>query len=119
MTTRAALAILAAFALMPSLPAGAAKPAFAPMDVFSLEWASDPQVSPDGSEVAYVRRSFDVKTDSRRGAIWLVGRDGSNHRPLAGGAGNQSSPRWSPDGRRLAFVAAGAAGAQIHRHWFA
>ena len=51
-------------------------------------------------------------------AIWLVGRDGDNHRPLAGGAGNQSSPRWSPDGARLAFVAADADGAQIHMHWF-
>jgi dipeptidyl aminopeptidase/acylaminoacyl peptidase len=119
MTTRATFAILAAFAFLPPLPAAAAKPAFAPMDVFSLEWASDPRVSPDGSEVAYVRRSFDVKTDARRGTIWLVGRDGSNHRPLAGGAGSQSSPRWSPDGGRLAFVAADADGAQIHMRWFA
>ena len=119
MTTRAALPILAALAMLPSIAAAAAKPAFAPMDVFSLEWASDPEVSPDGEQVAYVRRSFDVKADSRRGAIWLVGRDGSNHRPLAGGAGNQSSPRWSPDGKRLAFVAADGDGAQIHMHWFA
>ncbi|MGH8131606.1 MAG: prolyl oligopeptidase family serine peptidase [Steroidobacteraceae bacterium] len=91
---------------------------FAPLDVFALEWASDPQIAPDGSRVAYVRQSFDIKSDNRRGTIWLVDRDGGNHRPLAGSANNESSPRWSPDGTRLALVATDADGsAQIHVHW--
>ncbi|HEU4516151.1 MAG TPA: S9 family peptidase [Steroidobacteraceae bacterium] len=107
------LAVLAAF------PAAAAKPAFSPMDVFALEWASDPQISPDGTQVAYVRQSFDIKSDTRRRMIWLVDRDGGNHRPLVGGSANQASPRWSPDGKRLAFVSADGDGAQIHMYWFA
>ncbi len=119
MPIRAAALLLAAFALLPAVPAAAAKPAFAPMDVFALEWASDPQISPDGAEVAYVRQSFDVKSDSRRRMIWLVDRDGGNHRPLAGGSASQASPRWSPDGKRLAFVSADEGGAQIHMHWLA
>jgi dipeptidyl aminopeptidase/acylaminoacyl peptidase len=106
-----------------SIPAQAAtlsKPPFAPIDVFALEWASDPEISPDGAQVAYVRHSFDIRTDNRRGTIWIVGQDGAGHRPLAGGAANESSPRWSPDGTRLAFVSSiGDGGAQIFVHWIA
>jgi dipeptidyl aminopeptidase/acylaminoacyl peptidase len=119
MPIRAAALSLAAIFLLPAAPADAAKPAFAPMDVFALEWASDPQISPDGTVVAYVRQSFDIKTDSRRRMIWLVDRDGADHRPLAGGSASQASPRWSPDGKRLAFVSAESDGAQIHMHWLA
>jgi len=118
MTTRAATLVLAALVALPCVTSAAGKPPFAPLDVFGLEWASDPRISPDGARIAYVRRSFDVKTDTQRGAIWLMDRNGSNHRPLAGGGGDQGSPRWSPDGDRLAFVAADGDGAQIHVHWF-
>jgi dipeptidyl aminopeptidase/acylaminoacyl peptidase len=98
--------------------ADAAGPLFSSMDVFALEWASDAEISPDGSRVAYVRRSFDIKTDTRRSMIWLVGKDGADHRPVAGNAASQSSPRWSPDGSRLAFVATDTDGSsQIHVHW--
>ena len=58
-------------------PASAAAPdgpirAFTPRDLFSLEAASDPQISPDGSRIAYVRRSGDIMTDRMRPSIWLV-----------------------------------------------
>lgn len=76
--------------------------------------------APDGSQVAYVRRSFDIKTDLPRRMIWLVSRDGTGHRPLAGGAAQESSPRWSPDGTRLAYVSGDAeGGAQIFVKWLA
>jgi acylaminoacyl-peptidase len=116
-----AILLLCLMGFAPSAAMAAAqleKSVFAPLDVFALEWASDPEIAPDGSQVAYVRRSFDIKTDSRRGAIWLVGRDGSNHRPLTGGSASEASPRWSPDGGRLAFVSSDPeGGAQIFVHW--
>ncbi len=110
-----------AFALAaPAFAAPPSRPRFAPIDVFALEWASEPQLSPDGSQVAYVRRSFDIKTDTRRSMIWMVGKDGSNHRPLIGSAANEASPRWSADGSRVAFIANDTDGsAQIHVHWVA
>ncbi len=119
MPQRVLSVIIIALATLATAPATAApKPPFAPLDVFSLEWASSPEISPDGSQIAYVRLSFDIRSDTRKSAIWLVGQDGQNHRPLAGGAANQSSPRWSPDGGRLAFVSSeGDGGAQVFVHW--
>src|ERR1700684_797564 len=71
-------------------------PPLKPLDVFDLQWASDPQVSPDGRSIAYVRMNFDIKTDRPRGVIWLVGADGKHPRPLSSAA-TSNAPRWSPD----------------------
>src|SRR5919108_1574742 len=85
-TRRIRMMLLALACAMAASTALAAKPHFAPLDVFALEWASDPEIAPDGSRIAYVRQSFDVKSDQRRREIWLVDRDGGNHRPLGSGA---------------------------------
>ena len=88
------------------------------MDIFELEVAADVQISPDGSRIAYVRRSMDVMKDSTRGSIWLIDSTGENHRPLLSDIASYSSPRWSPDGTRLAYVtAAGVHGAELHVIW--
>ena len=95
------------------------KPAFKPLDVFDLQWAADPQVSPDGRSIAYVRMGYDIKTDRARGSIWLVGVDGKNERPLPG-ATISGSPRWSPDGSRIAYIARTADNsAQLFMYWTA
>ncbi len=86
-------------------------------EVFDLEWASDPQVCPDGRHVVYVRNSMDVMTDRRRSRLWIVGTDGSGHRPLTSGAGSESSPRFSGDGTRLAYVSRADGSAQLHMRW--
>jgi dipeptidyl aminopeptidase/acylaminoacyl peptidase len=93
------------------------KPPLKPLDVFDLQWASDPQVSPDGRSIAYVRMNFDIKTDRPRGVIWLVGADGKHPRPLSGAA-TSNAPRWSPDGTRLAYLGAAADGStQLFIYW--
>ncbi|MCG6922484.1 MAG: S9 family peptidase [Acidobacteria bacterium] len=86
-------------------------------DVFELEYASDPQISPDGSRVVYVRNSMDKMTDQRRSRLWIVNSDGTGHRPATDGNADQVQPRWSPDGSRLAFIAVNDGSAQIGLVW--
>ena len=91
---------------------------FEPMDVFDLEWASDPRVSPDGKTIVYVRKSNDIMKDRERSNLWQVSADGSDHRPLYSGLNSIKSPRWSPNGEKLAFISNNTGSQQIHVRWF-
>ena len=92
----------------------AAEGVFQPMDVFGLQWADAPAVSPDGKSIVYTRRGFDVRADNRRGGLWLVDAASGAARPLTTGTGNEGQAAWSPDGRRLAYVASDGISPQIH-----
>jgi dipeptidyl aminopeptidase/acylaminoacyl peptidase len=93
-------------------------PSFQPLDVFELEWADDPQISPDGKRVVYVRSGFDVMTDRVRTSLWIVDVERAEGRPLVTGPSNVSSPRWSPAGDRLLYVSSeGERSAQIFCRW--
>ncbi|MEE8078295.1 MAG: S9 family peptidase [Pseudomonadales bacterium] len=114
------------FAMMLLPITGANADTFKPMDVFSLEWANDPQVSPDGKTIAYTRNGFDLMSDRRTSHIWLIEVDGSNHRPLTEQPGY--TPRWSPSGDRIVFLSRSARAkgvistsnrVQLHMHWIA
>ncbi|GGD91455.1 acyl-peptide hydrolase [Tsuneonella deserti] len=91
--------------------------AFTGADLFKLEAARTPQVSPDGREVAYVRQIGDIMTDRNRPSIWLVNTADERQRPLVTGAGGYTSPRWSPDGSRIAYVSSDEGGAQLWVKW--
>jgi dipeptidyl aminopeptidase/acylaminoacyl peptidase len=75
-----------------------------PEDVYRLAGASDPDVSPDGSQIAYQRWWIDKDQNAYRGAIWVAAGDGSADRQLTQGERRDATPRWSPDGNWLAFT---------------
>jgi len=78
------------------------------------EWVSDPQISPDGTQIIYTRSWVDKMRDRRTSSVWIMDADGSRNRFLIDG----SSPRWSPDGTRIAYVEEGEPeGAQIWVRW--
>ncbi len=98
--------------------AAPAPDSFLNTDVFELEVAAEPQISPDGSQVVYVRRSNDIMSDRARANLWILDSDGGNHRPLLSGTDSYSSPRWSPDGGRLAYVSsAEGRGPELYVRW--
>ena len=92
-------------------------PLFDPMDVFNLEWATDPRVSPDGKSIVYVRKSNDIMKDRERSNLWQISIDGNDHRPLYSGLNSIRSPRWSPNGSKLAYISNDTGSQQIHVRW--
>jgi dipeptidyl aminopeptidase/acylaminoacyl peptidase len=114
-------ALLLACAATPALAAPPAAPTttFTASDLFGLEAATDPQISPDGRWVAYVRRANDIMTDRAMSSIWLIDTRSGEQRPIAAGPGSHSRPRWSPDGTRLAYISSpgGGESAQLYVRW--
>lgn len=72
-------------------------------DIFNMEYVSDPQISPDGNQILYVRNFKDIMTDKNLSNIWLVNTDGSKNRPITTGNQNDVYPRWSHSGDKIIF----------------
>ncbi len=104
---------LSLVAAPPSMAAGK----FEALDVFQLEYAADPRISPDGRQVVYVRNSNDIMSDRTIGNLWIAASDGSDHRPLLSGRKNYSSPCWSADATRIAYVSGAEGSPQLYVRW--
>ena len=77
---------------------------FRPDDIYELKNVSDPQVSPDGTQVAYCISWPDRDSDSTHVSIWVAPLNGRSPARRFTHGTKDHSPRWSPDGRYLAFV---------------
>ena len=86
--------------------AAAGKRPITETDLLKFQWVADPQISPDGREVTYVLVTVNENEDRYDTSLWQVATTGSAApRRLTAGP-RDSSPRWSPDGRSLAFTRA-------------
>jgi len=108
------IALLSAALLLFSLPSLADDHHLSVADYLDFEQVTDPQISPDGSQIIYTRRWVDQKTDRWSSALWIMDADGVRHRFLQKG----SNARWSPDGSRILFITSGDNGKpQIFVRW--
>jgi dipeptidyl aminopeptidase/acylaminoacyl peptidase len=104
MIRRASLAIVALVMFSLAAPRAADRRGITETDLFKFTWIADPQISPDGTTVAFVRVSVNEKENRYETSIFIVPASGAEApRRLTSGI-RDTSPRWAPDGKRLALV---------------
>src|SRR5205823_4796840 len=96
--------LFAAFAVMAVSTSAQTRRPLQPDDIFTLRTVSDPRISPDGAWIAYTVSTLDKKEDSSDTDIYMVATSGGTPIKLTGSKKPETSPRWSPDGRYLAFL---------------
>ena len=94
---------LCAFSINPLLAQGPRPMTL--VDVLNVPQISDPQLSPDGRQILFVRADANWKANKRISHIWRINADSSGLIQLTNGTDGETGPRWSPDGKTIAFIA--------------
>lgn len=92
---------------------GQVKSKFDYLDIFEMQYVSSPSISVDGNKIAYLRNQFDIMTDKKFTNIWIINTDGTGHVPITSGKNNHFSPKWSPDGKKIAYLSGDEGAVQI------
>ncbi len=109
-------AVLTAIVAMPASAQSKAK-VLDKNTFFQMESVSNPQISPAGTEVVFSRGFVDVMKDQNSSNLWVIDVKGERLRQLTEGTWRDSSPTWSPDGRRIAFLSDRSGSTQVHVMW--
>ena len=86
-------------------------------DIFSLQYANEIQIAPDGKHIVYRKMGYDIMEDRSVGALWIMNLEGSMHQKLTSLDQSENSPLWSPSGDRIAFISQGKVGSEIFIYW--
>jgi dipeptidyl aminopeptidase/acylaminoacyl peptidase len=91
----------------PAPPAASGTRPITDKDLFEFIWVTNPQLSPDGTKVSFTRVNVDEKRTGYETSIWMVATSGSGFPLRLTNGKHDAQPRWSPDGRYIAFVRGG------------